>query len=220
HHVMSKFFCGCKFERKIFPRAQASVNRQQDGQGNGRFAAEHGDGLRLSIFEYLEVFFVKPADGSAVRIRDRGENIHQLHFYMDSIRRFRFLREDGDADKKQQNQNRCSFHLGLLRLDAAATLEISWPPRISSGKDSPSAQTAPSSKYSFFQMGTVFLSVSINQRLASNAAARCADATTINTLVSPISRRPRRCSSHTSRTWNFSKASRASACIFFSAISS
>src|SRR5580704_9104455 len=49
----------------------------------------------------------------------------------------------------------------------------------SGGKGSPSAHTAPSSKYSFFQIGTVFFSVSINQRHASKAAERWADATTI-----------------------------------------
>src|SRR6202012_4922236 len=53
------------------------------------------------------------------------------------------------------------------------------------GNGSPSAHPAPSSKVSFFQIGTVFLSVSISQRLASKACARCAEATTIRTLVSP-----------------------------------
>src|SRR5579863_1076479 len=71
---------------------------------------------------------------------------------------------------------------------------------ISVGNGSPSAQTAPSSKCSFFQMGTVRLSVSISQRQASNAAARWAAATAINTLVSPISSRPSRCTNATSRT--------------------
>ena len=42
--------------------------------------------------------------------------------------------------------------------------------RISSGNGSPSAHTAPSSKYSFFQIGTVFFSVSMIQRQASNAS--------------------------------------------------
>jgi hypothetical protein len=49
-------------------------------------------------------------------------------------------------------------------------------------------------------MGTVFLSVSISQRQASNAAPRCAEETTISTLVSPISSRPSRCTSVTPRT--------------------
>src|SRR5581483_6615516 len=73
---------------------------------------------------------------------------------------------------------------------------------ISAGNGSPSAQTAPSSKNSFFQMGTVRLSVSINHRHASKAAARCADPTTIRTLVSPISRRPSRCTMLTSLILN------------------
>src|SRR5574340_793049 len=45
----------------------------------------------------------------------------------------------------------------------------SFAPRISSGKGSPSAHTAPSSKYSFFHMGTVFFKVSMIQRQASKA---------------------------------------------------
>src|SRR5436189_154157 len=63
---------------------------------------------------------------------------------------------------------------------------------IEDGNGSPSAQTAPSSKCSFFQIGTVRFKVSISQRQASKAAARCADATTMTTLASPISNRPRR----------------------------
>src|SRR6202012_2049101 len=63
---------------------------------------------------------------------------------------------------------------------------------------SPSAQTSPSSKCSFFQMGTVFLRVSMSQREAAYACARWAEDTAIKTLVSPISSRPRR---WTSATW-------------------
>ena len=61
-----------------------------------------------------------------------------------------------------------------------------------SGNGSPGAHTAPSTKVSRFQMGTDFLTVSMSQRQASKAAERCAEATTIRMLVSPISRRPRR----------------------------
>ena len=49
----------------------------------------------------------------------------------------------------------------------------------SGGNGSPSAHTTPSSKYSFFQMGTVVFRVSMSQRHASNEAARCADETAI-----------------------------------------
>src|SRR5580704_2776207 len=48
---------------------------------------------------------------------------------------------------------------------------------ISVGNGSPSAHIAPSSKCSFFQIGTVVFSVSMSHRQASNAAARCADET-------------------------------------------
>ena len=50
----------------------------------------------------------------------------------------------------------------------------------------------PSSKYSFFQMGTVSLSVSMAKEQASNAAFLCGAATAITTAVSPISSFPMR----------------------------
>src|SRR5580693_3426789 len=80
---------------------------------------------------------------------------------------------------------------------------LEWLPStlgIPDGNGSPSAQTAPSSKYSFFQIGTVFLKVSIIQRQASNATPRWAEATAISTLVSPISNRPSRWTIDTART--------------------
>ncbi len=71
------------------------------------------------------------------------------------------------------------------------------------GGSSPSAQTAPSAKYSFFQMGTVRLSVSMAKRHASKAAARCGALTAMKTLVSPMSRRPRRWAMATRSMANF-----------------
>ena len=60
-----------------------------------------------------------------------------------------------------------------------------------SGNASPAAQIAPSTNVSLFQIGTCFLSVSITQRHASNAAPRCALATATSTLVSPTCSRPK-----------------------------
>src|SRR5579864_4211221 len=72
---------------------------------------------------------------------------------------------------------------GRVQLDAACGAGLPPPQEfargISAGNGSPSAHTAPSSKYSFFQMGTVRLRVSMSQRQASKAAARCAEATAI-----------------------------------------
>src|SRR5258707_12828877 len=76
--------------------------------------------------------------------------------------------------------------------------------QISQGNGSPSAHPAPSSKYSFFQIGTVFFKVSMIQRQASKATPRWADDTTISTEVSPISMRPSLCRSLTSRILNCS----------------
>src|SRR5439155_25958332 len=92
------------------------------------------------------------------------------------------LRSGGGEDYRKQEE---VFHFdGTLSCPAAV--------RSCSGNGSPSAQTAPSTKYSFFQIGTVFFRVSMSQRQASKAAARCADATTMATLVSPICNLPRR----------------------------
>src|SRR5262249_36002697 len=61
-------------------------------------------------------------------------------------------------------------------------------------------QTSPSSKYSFFHTGTVFLSVSIAYRHASKASPRCSAETAMSTLDSPISSRPVRWSIAMRRT--------------------
>src|SRR5258705_2809268 len=59
--------------------------------------------------------------------------------------------------------------------------------------ESPSTQTSPSSNTSFFQMGTVRFNSRITHSQASKAAPRWCELTEITTLVSPISRRPVRC---------------------------
>ena len=71
----------------------------------------------------------------------------------------------------------------------------------------PSTQTAPPTKNSFFQIGTVLFSASIAKRHASNAAARCGALTPIHTLVSPISTRPNRCTIATRSIANRARAS-------------
>src|SRR4029077_20247984 len=95
-------------------------------------------------------------------------------------------RADADDDGQQE------FHAEDIHLDVGCTPAVPAGRTISSGKGSPSAHTAPSSKCSFFQMGTVFFRVSMIQRQASKAGPRWAEATAISTLVSPISSRPRR----------------------------
>src|SRR5208282_5265432 len=113
-----------------------------------------------------------------------------------------------------------SLHLRVSHLDASCSTAVSQGRRISAGNASPSAHTAPSSKYSFFQMGTVFLSVSMIHRQASKAASRCAAATTISTLVSPISSRPKRWTIDAARTAKRARASAARDSICFRAIAS
>jgi len=57
---------------------------------------------------------------------------------------------------------------------------------------SPSAQSSPSAKYSFFQIGTLRFKRSMPSRAAAKAASRCAAPAITTTLVSPISIRPSR----------------------------
>src|SRR3990167_8511205 len=60
--------------------------------------------------------------------------------------------------------------------------------------------TSPSSKCSFFQIGTVSLRVSMAKWQASKASRRCAEETAMSTLDPPISSRPTRCTRATFRT--------------------
>src|ERR1700751_2838165 len=117
----------------------------------------------MAIFGKSEIVLGKPAHWRAVGVRHIDEDVHQ--FYIDLNRR-RSLRIQINLCDERKSKCRQHFH----DLDS---------PLISVGKGSPSAQTTPSSKCSFFQMGTVFLSVSMSQRQASKAAERCADATAI-----------------------------------------
>src|SRR5215475_8655091 len=149
-------------------------------------------------------------------ICDCDEHIDQPNVYLKSV----LLRGAQECRGQQEEQGGGTCHRPSHHLDAGCRAGLPCGRGISAGKGSPSAHTAPSTKYSFFQMGTVFFSVSISQREASKAAARCRDATTISTLVSPISNRPSRWTKATSRTWNWFIACVAISSIFFKAISS
>ena len=194
-----------QFQRKIFLGAQAGIDRHHDRQRDGRLFIEDGDLLLAAVFEDVEIVFLQVGDGSAAPVGDRRENTDQFDVNLDcavwpssaEARDGGFGTGLGDCARhrtvpviiEKENQG---FHRETNHLDADFSVEMPSARGISAGNGSPSAQTAPSSKYSFFQMGTVLFSVSITQRQASKAAARCAEATTINTLVSPISSRPSR----------------------------
>src|ERR1700692_2801894 len=139
------------------------------------------------------MLLLETSNRTSMSIGYRYVDVDQLYIYLE--RGFRLslggslLRARHRAGQQQYNQ-RCEFshstravyvgsrQLQPAHLDASSPAGLPWARRISSGKGSPSAHTAPSSKYSFFQIGTVRLSVSISQRQASNAAARCSEATT------------------------------------------
>src|SRR5258705_920964 len=105
-----------------------------------------------------------------MRISYSYEDVHQANVYLHGTGGF-LLRGDTASGKrkKQKEQGGRVIHLQSHHLDAACPVGLPWARGISSGNGSPSAQTAPSTKYSFFQMGTLRFNVSISHRLASQA---------------------------------------------------
>src|SRR5439155_162466 len=99
------------------------------------------------------------------------QQVHHLHIYFE--RRLRLHPRVGEREKKQREPH-----------DRPLTTEASH---------SPSTHTSPSTKYSFFQIGTMRLSRLMPSSAASNAGLRCGAVTTTATLVSPISILPSRC---------------------------
>src|SRR5438067_6360135 len=174
------------------------MNCKDDRKWKLRLSAEDGNPLRNAIFQDFELIFRQPANWRTVFICDRRKDINQVNVDLERRLRIRLLRRGllRNTTKSSQKLEREEDPDQKLQFDLPSfgfgTLCRSFLALISSGKGSPSAQTAPSVKCSFFQMGTVRLRVSIAKRQASKAAPRWAEATTIRTLVSPISSRPRR----------------------------
>src|SRR5579884_733601 len=200
---MHKIVRGAFFNGQVFVDAAAGINGQHNGKRHVGLLFKDGNFLRMAVLGDGEIVFGESANRRAVGIRYIDEDIDQAHVYADGRD---VLRAQSRPQKKQR--------------DDGQRLHDTTGPRSSSGNGSPSAQTTPSSKCSFFQTGTVFLSVSMSQRQASKAAGRCAEATAISTLVSPTSSLPRRWTSNTSRTGKRVSASCARDCICLSAISS
>src|SRR6266567_2710022 len=201
---MRKTPCGGQFQGQILTRAEAGVNVQDDREWQFRFFVEDRDFLQPPIFEELKVIFVQVCDRGPALVRDRHEHIDQFHVHLDRVVVFRrsgfrhrlhpwgLRNAPGTLGMAHGDRQQCyeqNFHRWTIHLDAGVCgLVTEAGDVISAGKGSPSAHTAPSSKCSFFQMGTVFLSVSMSQRHASKAAARCADLTTTsNTTDAPSS---------------------------------
>src|SRR5215469_2688635 len=183
-HGMDKSSCSLQFQANVFARARARVDCHHDRQWQLRFLAEDGNLLRHTIFAQSKVTLNKIANRRALLVRDRHKHVHQL--YIDLEGRFWCLLSTQRGDQSQGGNCR-----GQPSHWSPPVIESAFA-RSSSGNGSPSAHTAPSVKCSFFQIGTIRLSVSMVNRQASKAAARWAEATTTSTLVSPISRRPSR----------------------------
>src|ERR1700682_2592332 len=178
------------------------INGKDDLQRQLRLALKNSDLLRMVVFRKQELVLGEASDRSSLVIGHVDKDINQPAIDTDGRWLCACLRVGNEAKGAAECCAKCLHFCTRL-----------------GGKGSPSAQTAPSSKCSFFQMGTVFLSVSISQRQASNAWALCAEDTAIRTLVSPTSSRPRRCTIATWRTPCRPIASSASAFIWRRAIS-
>src|SRR5487761_682697 len=97
---------------------------------------------------------------------------------------------------------------------------VNRPPQgLTRSAESPSIQYVPSLACSFFQIGTVSLSLSIPHLQAAMASARCGLDTETTTEGSPISRRPVRCAIATRAEGHFSATSSAIFLIWAVAIS-
>src|SRR5215469_3453320 len=228
---------GVDFERQVFAGAETGVNIERNRERQFRLFRENRNLLRLTIFEELKIVFIQVRDGRPVIVGDRDEHVDQLDFDFNrvvvasiwtwrirslssGVSRPWWLGDSGGLSLAQgggyEQRREQEFHVEAIQLDAGV---FEWLPTLtSSGNGSPSAQTAPSSKYSFFQIGTVRFSVSISQRQASNAAARWAAKTAIKTLLSPISIRPNRCTMAKLRMAKRWRASAASSPSFSSAM--
>src|SRR6266700_3428784 len=193
---MRKALGRSQFQRQVLAGAEAGIYGQHNRKRQGRFLVEDRKLLVPAVFSQLEVIFFQTRGGRAVLVSNGDKNIHQFDVNFNGC--VGLLRESTHDGGQNQAQGGEVSHGENVHLDARPPKGVPWARGISAGKGSPSAQTAPSSKYSFFQMGTVRLRVSISQRQASKAAPRCAEATTIRTLVSPISSFPKRCTMATS----------------------
>ena len=97
---LRKFPRGCEFQRQVFARAQAGVDRERDRERKRRLTAEDGDLLIFAVFLELKVFFFKSGDRRTVRIGDRHEDIDQFDIDLDCAARI--LREQREVRAVEQ----------------------------------------------------------------------------------------------------------------------
>jgi hypothetical protein len=156
--VAQKSLCGVALKRKLLGGAQTCVHHQSDRKRPVRSLLKNCDVARHPSVNDREVILFKVADGRAVGIFDVDENGNQADVDFEADVFLVFLRggrEDGGGQHEQ-----CR--------NAVADLHVAVP--AGRGTDSsqfPSTQTSPSSKYSFFQIGTRCLRRLIASRLAS-----------------------------------------------------
>src|SRR5260370_3719151 len=141
-------------------------------------------GLRLEILDFLRLALLVDFKlvalhigyGPVILIDDTGNHAHQIHVNSNrrsligcAVLRLRFRdklrREPSDQAGKNHDD---AYELDLRDSQQGRTpgwashfIDSGWAKLDGKGGTSPCAQTAPSSKYSFFHIGTVRLRVSI-----------------------------------------------------------
>ena len=166
---------GIGFVFQIFGGGAAVVDQEGDGERLIGLAFENGDLLRGAVVGDFEIGLFERADErsawsfTVARMRTSWTSTR-----MTGLRHpeptVRPARQTGDGNATKE-----------------AARGAFW-------SHSPSTQTSPSAKNSFFQMGTRRLRRLMPSSAASKAGRRCGAVVMTATLASPISRVPRRCS--------------------------
>ena len=175
----------------ILVHAARCVDGQRQIQRQLRLPLEDGDLLRAAIFEDGKVVAREPAHNGAVLVRHVDEDVDELHVH---VERGRLLR--GERERRQR-QHRAQAGAPADAEEAVGTMLHAVPPQRLNGQSF--RERVARRPHRAVDKGLLLpdgnrsvLRVSMSQRQASKAAERCAEATTIRMLVSPISRRPRR----------------------------
>src|SRR5579863_3777648 len=166
------------FIAQILAGGRAGVDQERNGKGLRGLMLEHANVLHHAVILDGEIGAVEQADQVSSRGFHRDQQTHQANIDFER----RLLRAEGGHAEKQREVSQCPWR--FHKMGRALTTESSH---------SPSTQTSPSTKYSFFQTGTRRFSRLMPSSAASNAGLRCGAVTTTMTLVSLISRRPSRC---------------------------
>jgi hypothetical protein len=95
----------------------AGVDGEDEGERHVGLPVEVGDFLRDAVFGEVEVVLLEAADGSASRVGDVDEDVHEANFYVigRGVGVGRFLRDCGRTEGEQRGENRGVVREGFQR---------------------------------------------------------------------------------------------------------